>query len=65
MVLSVNGETREVASNTIPRLLEELGYEADFLAVAVNTEVVPRRRWMGATLAEGDRVEIVTPRQGG
>ena len=65
MVLTVNGEAREVGSSTIPALLDELGYEADFLAVAVNAEVVPRRRWPEAAIREGDAIEIVTPRQGG
>jgi thiamine biosynthesis protein ThiS len=31
----------------------------------VNQEMVPRRRWGERDLAEGDSIEIVTPRQGG
>jgi sulfur carrier protein len=65
MVLTVNGERKEVGGSTIPALLDELGYEGSFFAVAVNHEVVPRRRWAELDLADGDRVEIVTPRQGG
>jgi sulfur carrier protein len=65
VVLIVNGERQEVGANTIPALLDELGYEAGFLAIAVNQEVVPRRRWAERGLAEGDSIEIVTPRQGG
>ena len=65
MVLTVNGERAEVTAATIPALLDELGYEGGFLAVAVNQEVVPRRRWGERDLSEGDSIEIVTPRQGG
>ena len=65
MVLIVNGERREVGSATIPALLDELGYEGGFFAIAINHEVVPRRRWDDRDLADGDSVEIVTPRQGG
>ena len=65
MVLTVNGERREVGAATIPALLDELGYEDGFLAVAINHEVVPRRRWLERDLTDGDSIEIVTPRQGG
>lgn len=65
MVLSVNGERREVGATRIPDLLDELGYEGAFLAVAVNQEIVRRALWADRTLAENDEVEVVTPRQGG
>ncbi len=65
MVLTVNGEHQEVAATTIPALLDELDYEGEFLVVAVNHDVVQRRRWDDIKLKAGDRIEIVTPRQGG
>ncbi len=65
MVVTVNGEQREVAAETVKALLDELEYEGDFLVVAVNHEVVQRRRWAERALTEGDRIEILTPRQGG
>lgn len=65
MELIVNGERQEVEQTRIPALLEELGYEGGFFAVAVNREVVRRARWPETELREGDEVEIVTPRQGG
>jgi sulfur carrier protein len=65
MVVTVNGEHREVAATTIPALLQELEYEGEFLVVAVNHDVVQRRRWDDIELKAGDRIEIVTPRQGG
>lgn len=65
MELIVNGEKQEVGASRIPALLEELGYEGGFFAVAVNREVVRRARWPETELRDGDEVEIVTPRQGG
>jgi sulfur carrier protein len=65
MVLTVNGERQEVAATTVTALLDELDYEGDFLVVAVNHDVVKRARWNETPLRDGDRVEIVTPRQGG
>ena len=65
MVVTVNGEHRDVAASTIPALLQELDYEGDFLVVAVNHDVVQRRRWDEVEIKAGDRIEIVTPRQGG
>ena len=35
------------------------------VAVARNSEVVPRSRWFSTALAEGDDVELVTAVQGG
>ena len=35
------------------------------VAVAVNDEVVSRSRWTTTRLAEDDRVEILTAKQGG
>jgi sulfur carrier protein len=35
------------------------------VAVALNSEVVPRRSWATTTLAAGDAVELVTAMQGG
>jgi len=65
MVLMVNGERQEVAATTVRALLGELDYEGDFLVVAVNHDVVKRARWDEIELHDGDRVEILTPRQVG
>lgn len=35
------------------------------IAVALDGEVVPRRRWAGTLLREGQRVEVLEARQGG
>jgi sulfur carrier protein len=65
VVVTVNGERIEVSATTIPSLLRELDYESKFLVVAVNHDVVQRRRWDEVEIKAGDHIEIVTPRQGG
>jgi sulfur carrier protein len=46
-------------------LLEELGYGDKTVATAVNQSFVRNKDRGAIRLAEGDAVEIVTPRQGG
>ena len=65
MRVTVNGEARDVAATRIDALLGELEFEGTHFAIAVNYDVVPRGRWAETVLAEGDTVEILTPRQGG
>ena len=65
MVLTVNGERQDVEAGNVAALLDTLGYEGGFFAVAVNQDVVRRANWAETQLAEGDSVEILTPRQGG
>jgi sulfur carrier protein len=65
MRVIVNGEGVEVAAARVSDLLRELDYEGMHLAVAVNQRVVARGSWAETTLSGGDRVEILTPRQGG
>jgi sulfur carrier protein len=65
MELIVNGETKRAKAASVRALLKELEYEGNFFAVAVNQSVVPRRSWDEPVLREGDKIEIVSPRQGG
>jgi sulfur carrier protein len=65
MRLIVNGETFEAQSSNLAALLAELGYEGEWIATAVNGEVVVSRERRQTPLADGDRVEVLTPRQGG
>lgn len=65
MRVTVNGEDTEVVARDLAGLLNELEYEFTQLAIAVNFNVVPRARWAETALNAGDRIEIITPRQGG
>ena len=65
MQVTVNGEQREIAAQTVDALLSELAYEGTHVAIAVNFEVLPKSQWADAILKDGDEIEIITPRQGG
>ena len=62
----VNGGDRTVPEGaTVADLVAALGLEPRGIAVAVDGEVVTRRRWEGHRLAAGDQVEVLTIAQGG
>jgi sulfur carrier protein len=65
MKILVNGAWRETQHAELGRALEELGYGASVVSTAVNGEFVPAAQRMGTRLAEGDRLEVLAPMQGG
>ncbi len=65
MNLQVNGQWCEVRAADLAAALAELGFADAVLATAVNGQFVPAPERATATLAEGDRVEILAPMQGG
>ncbi|HEV7259468.1 MAG TPA: sulfur carrier protein ThiS [Bosea sp. (in: a-proteobacteria)] len=65
MTLLLNGEPQEVAAATLAEALAELGYAGKIVATAVNGEFVAARKREAVRLAEGDRIEVVAPMQGG
>lgn len=65
MNLIINGEKRDVESNTtLLALLSQLGASEPY-AVAVNQSFVPREQCEDMTLTDGDQIEILSPIQGG
>ena len=66
MQLIINGEPREYAiTMTIAELLDVMGLKGKFVAVERNLEVVSYTKYAETTLADGDRLEIVTLVGGG
>ena len=65
MTLIINGEEQTVTAATLADLLSSLDYEGEWLATAVNGELVHREDRGGFALAERDRIEILSPMQGG
>ena len=65
MRVTVNGEPREILSDSVDALLGELDYQGTHFAVALNYDVLPKSRWRETPLQPGDEIEIITPRQGG
>ncbi|WP_019219720.1 sulfur carrier protein ThiS [Bartonella florencae] len=65
MKIFVNGEIIQTKVSTLKLLLDELGYKGNWLAIAVNAEVVPINAREQFVLHEGDKIEVLSPMQGG
>jgi sulfur carrier protein len=66
MQITVNGQPHELTETiSVAQLIEQLGLARKPLAVEVNLELVPRQAHAGRSLADGDRIEIVTLVGGG
>jgi sulfur carrier protein len=65
MKITLNGEAVELRGATLADALAEHGYADAQVATAVNEEFVPKAQRPMRKLADGDRVEVVAPRQGG
>jgi sulfur carrier protein len=61
----LNGEQIKTAGRTLADLIVGQGLAQTAVATAVNGAFVPREARAATLLSEGDRVEIVAPRQGG
>ncbi|TLM73923.1 sulfur carrier protein ThiS [Microbulbifer harenosus] len=67
MQLMVNGEaiTIQPGGKTVECLLQQLGYQGETFAVALNGDFVARDTYGEVALNEGDSVDIVAPVVGG
>lgn len=65
MQIIVNAKPHEIKSNNLDAALNELGFAGSAVATAVNGTFVARGRRSGIQLAEGDRLEVLAPMQGG
>lgn len=60
MVITVNGESREVdAGVSISALLNQLDLPADHTVAEHNGDIVPREQHADTTLSEGDTLELI------
>jgi sulfur carrier protein len=65
MKLTINGEDHQTDISVLSDLLTFLEYEGDWLATAVNGELVHREERETFSLSDRDRIEILSPMQGG
>ena len=63
--IMINGERQQVAADTLARAIDELGFAGVKVATALNGDFVPAARRATTLIQAGDRIEIVTARQGG
>ena len=66
MTISVNGEIKSFQTETltVERVLEEMKF-GEGIAVALNEEFVLRTTYSETHIKEGDRLDILSPVQGG
>jgi len=66
LTLAVNGKPQEVPTGSLlPELLKTLGLADAQVALEINGELVPKRKWPVRELSAGDRIEVVTLVGGG
>ena len=66
ITVSINGEKRALPKGcTINEMLLSLGFEGEWLGVAVNMTFVPKEAFETTTLKEGDEVDVLAPISGG
>jgi sulfur carrier protein len=65
MRLVVNGEPQDVPAATLAEAVQSLDLAEAKVATALNGEFVPARARASTPVQDGDRIEILAPRQGG
>ncbi len=65
MKIILNGREQHTQAKTIAELVQSLGYEGDYFAVARNLVCIQRAHYGEMLLQDNDDIEILTPMQGG
>jgi sulfur carrier protein len=65
MRILVNGAWRDTAASDLASVLQEMGFGGSVVATALNGEFVPASARDAARVADGDRLEVLAPMQGG
>jgi sulfur carrier protein len=65
MKILVNGVWRDTIAADVDTVLKEMGWGESPVATALNGEFVPASARRGARVADGDRLEVLAPMQGG
>ncbi len=65
MIVTVNGEQREVSATTLAELIEELHLQTRRCATMVNGTVVRKERRAEHRLQEKDQIDIISMVGGG
>ncbi|WP_412057755.1 sulfur carrier protein ThiS [Bartonella sp. DGB2] len=65
MIIYVNGEAVSYNGTNLQTLLNQLEYKGDWLATAVNGQLVRAEERSNQLLNHGDKIEVLSPMQGG
>jgi sulfur carrier protein len=60
MNININGEARTVPDGAfVQDVLKEMGLHEKPVVVELNLEIVPREKWSGRRLNDGDQMEVI------
>ena len=66
MQITVNGKHQDADEGlSLTELVARISDRSTGIAVALNSEVVPRGSWSDTAIQAGDRIDVVTAVQGG
>ena len=65
MMVTVNGKRVETSAQRLEERIAEQAFSDQRIATALNGQFVAADARVGTRLKDGDKVEIVSPRQGG
>ena len=65
MLVVINGQSEAISETTLDELCKRFHEEPTLIATAVNGQFVALGERAALSLQEGDRIEILSPRQGG
>lgn len=63
--IQINGENKMIGEQNLAAILEQYADAKSPFAIAINEQFIPRDQYSSTQLKPGDRVEIVSPMQGG
>jgi sulfur carrier protein len=64
-LLTINGESKEVAASSVEAMLAELSLSAPLMLVEHNGKALHQSEWSSVLLADGDRIELMKVAAGG
>lgn len=59
-MVKINGESVDVAGQTLSEYLSKNNYVIEGIAVECNEKIIPKQKYSEYTLSDGDIVEIVS-----
>ena len=65
MTLLINGESKDAQAQTVAELVTALELPAQTLLIEHNGTALHRNEWASATLADGDKLELMRISAGG
>lgn len=65
MRLTINGTPHQIDARYLSDALTLLEFQGEWLVTAVNGELIHRNQRQQCQLDDGDRIEVLSPMQGG